>query len=177
MAQLIVQKLCPRSPVQRLNINGEDVKIAAIVDRIETIARILNNRHYPICVLFDRERRAKTCDQIYVEVECELASRGLNPEQFRVGICDRTIENWILADRSLLLNAYNFTGSAAFEGTQGKPTLKRICERVEQYRETTVGVRLFTSANPQVMYDNSPSFQRFVSRIDFQCSWSERIER
>jgi hypothetical protein len=175
--QMIVQRLCPGKPVQRLQVNGDDVEISAIVDRIETIYRILNNRYYPICVIFDRERRQDTCDTILTHVASELEKRGLDLSQFRIGVCDRTIENWILADEALLRHIYGYDGTVVFEGTQGKSALKRICEGVERYRETTVGVRLFLSADVQAIYDVSPSFRYFVHAVDFECGWMDRIVR
>src|ERR1700692_1702768 len=102
MEQLIIQKLCPGKPVQRLEINGDQVQISAIVDRIEIIYRILNNRFFPVCVVFDREGRQATCDEILAEVVTEMVARKLDIDQFRIGICDRMIENWILADDALL---------------------------------------------------------------------------
>jgi len=171
MEQLIIKKLCPGVPVQRLEVNGDDTEIQAIVDRIVSIFRILNNRFYPICVVFDREGRDMTCDQLIEEVKTQLVARGLDIRQFRIGICDRMIENWLLADSALLARYYDYGANVVFEGTNGKSSLRRICERVERYRETTVGVRLFLELNVQTVYAQSPSFRTFVDQIDFNCQW------
>jgi hypothetical protein len=171
MEQLIVQKLCPRIPVQRLEINGDDAEIAAIVDRIESIFRILNNRFYPVCVVFDREGRQEDSMAIVAAVEAELVARQLDASQFRIAVCDRMIENWILADKDLLAKRYNHAENICCEGLNGKGVLRKICEGVERYRETTVGVRLFQSASVRAMYEGSASFKQFVDKIDFECWW------
>ncbi len=176
MEQLVVQKLCPDTPVQRLEANGDQTEISAIVDRIEAIYRILNNRFYPICVVFDREGRDETCDQIKVAVEVELVARNLDVGQFRIGVCDRMIENWLLADFDLLNRRYSYTANVEFEGTNGKASLSRICDKVERYRETTVGVKLALEMNVGVVYQNSPSFRALVDQVDFECRWLRSLQ-
>lgn len=175
MEQLIIKRLCPSVPIQRLEVNGTDVAISAIVDRVASIARLLNNRNFPICLIFDREGRSQTPDEIVSEVQTELAKRGLDVAQFRIGVCDRMIENWILADSELILREYGHALNASYEGVRGKGVLKRICEATEYYRETTVGVRLFCAANVKAMYSGSSSFKRFIDAIDFECRWSASL--
>jgi hypothetical protein len=170
MEQLILQRVCDGVPIQRLNCNSDDTEIAAIVKRISAISRILNNRFYPICVLIDREGRAESAAKIIADIEAGLTAEGLDPLQYRVGVCDRMIENWILADSDLIQTTFGVRLDR-FEGENGKGLLRREVEKSQPYRETTIGVDLFCRCNVTLLYERSDSFRVFVDKIDFDCRW------
>ena len=61
MEKKILQSVCPGVPIRRIECNGEDVAMSVMAKFIETHIRLLNNRYYPIVIIFDREGRESTC--------------------------------------------------------------------------------------------------------------------
>lgn len=136
MEQKILQSICPGVPIQRIGCNGTDVPMAVMADFIETLIRLLNNRNHPIIIIFDRERREATCDALVAELSAELERRELNVD-FRIGIPDQMIENWILADFKMLANEYGATPTALnYEGVPGKGRLAALLKDGRRYQET-----------------------------------------
>src|SRR5690348_2601584 len=97
MEQRIIARLCPDRPVRRIECNGHDVALEAIVDRVDLHIRDLNNRYHPIIILIDRETRRSSCEEILSEMRTLLDAKG-HANQCVIGVVDRCIENWILAD-------------------------------------------------------------------------------
>jgi hypothetical protein len=176
MEQRIISRLCQGKIVQRLNCNGTDTPIEVIVDRIEFHIRILNNRCSPIVVLIDREKRPATCEQIIQQISEKLDERGYGG-QYVVGVADRCIENWILADWNNVAERFKEHGikpiddCSKFEETQGKTELKRLLPRELLYNEPTWGKDMFLSCRPEKIYENSASFRAFVDKLSMQCPW------
>ena len=181
MEQRIIGHICPGKTVQRLNCNGIDTPLEVIVNRIEFHIRLLNNRHSPIVVVIDRERRTKTCEQISGEISDLLSGRGYTG-QFVVGVVDRCIENWILADWSSVANRFKQYGirtapkGANFEGKQGKSELKKLLPRDLLYNEPTWGKDMFLSCRPERIYQKSASFRAFVDQLNLHCPWLSRLD-
>lgn len=98
MEQKIAQRLCAGCPVRILNINGRDVQIHAIAKQVATQFRLLNNRYYPVVILIDREERDVSADDLAKALVNEAERQGVPRDQLIVGVADRMIENWILAD-------------------------------------------------------------------------------
>jgi hypothetical protein len=96
--KLIIEKLCPKKPIRRTDLNGRNVTIKAIVEKIASIIRLLNNKYYPIVIIVDKEERDIGFQEMCEEIETGLSSAGIDPQQIIVGVADRMLENWILAD-------------------------------------------------------------------------------
>jgi hypothetical protein len=134
MEQRIIGHICRAKTVQRLNCNGTDTPLEVIVNRIEFHIRILNNRYSPIIVLIDREKRSETCEEIVAEMSRLINDRGYG-DQLVLGVVDRCIENWILADWNSVVEQFKEYGiltapeRAQFEGKQGKTELKKLLPR------------------------------------------------
>ena len=125
------------------------------------IIRILNNRNYPIVILTDREKRSddfvKFADDLKTEIVSELAKKGISLD-IRVGVADRMIENWILADADVLGNPPQLPTKT--DGLVGKSWMKNIQPR---YSETTDGPSLFLKADAQKIYAQSPIFRHLLT--------------
>jgi hypothetical protein len=163
MEQRILQHICQGKPVQRLNCNGKDVSLHAIVDRIEFHIRLLNNRYRPIVILIDRERRRSTSREIATKMNSLLNERGF-AGQFVLGVVDRCIENWILADWESVVvrfDEYAIRRSerkTPFESTQGKSELKRLLPRDLLYNEPTWGKDMFLRVVRREFTKTVPAF-------------------
>jgi hypothetical protein len=128
MEQRIIARLCPNKPVRRIEYNGRDVELEAIVERLDLHIQNLNNRFHPIIILIDRETRSMSSDQIVIDISQRLDERG-HRNQYVVGVVDRCIENWILADWDNVARKQGFPAQrvpASCEGIQGKAELKRL---------------------------------------------------
>jgi hypothetical protein len=176
MEQRIIGQICRGKTVQRLNCNGTNTPLEVIVNRIEFHIRILNNRYSPIIVLIDREKRRRTCEEIAVEMSRLLSGRGYGG-QLVLGVVDRCIENWILADWSSVVEHFKEyrivtrSEGALFEGTQGKTELKKLLPRELLYNEPTWGKDMFLCCRPDRIYENSASFRTFVDQLNLPCPW------
>jgi hypothetical protein len=176
MEKLILENLCPDTKINRINCNGNAVSIRAIAKRVSSLIRILNNIYYPIFILIDREDREQTPQQIIDALEEEIRSEGIK-DDVRIGVCDRMIENWTLADwqsfkKSIGIDKATIT-PLEIEGCNGKAKVKKF---YPNYQETTDGVSFFLNANPAVIFKNSESFRIFISKTkDINCFWSNNL--
>ncbi len=173
--QRALHKLCPGNPIRLIGCNGKTVSMLAIAKRLATQIKLLNNRHYPIIVLIDRETRNESAESLKKELHEELKKLDIHDDVL-IGICDRMIENWILADKS---NVLKYTAKKIkwkkknYEGTKGKSELKK---HFKEYHETTDGVNLLSSSNPKLLYENSLSFREFVDTIEkINCIWLQKL--
>lgn len=173
--QKIVQKLCPGSAVRMLNCNGQDVELQAAAKRIASLIRLMGNRYFPFIIVFDREERRETAEQVKALLEKSIRDEGVN-DQLVFGIPDRMIENWILADwancqtKGCLKN--RLKSECAFEGRNGKSDIRKFLPRDGRYQETIEGVDWFVTADPNTIAQYSCSFREFLVGISrLRCKW------
>lgn len=174
--QRALNQLCPGNPIRLIGCNGKTVSMSAIAKRLTTHIKLLNNRNYPIVVLIDREGRKENIEAIKTELLAELEKLNVNDE-ILLGVCDRMIENWILADKDNFkkyINRKTKLPHDNYESLRGKSAVKKV---FPNYHETTDGVDLLVSANPEEIYKNSSSFRDFVETLQLiHCSWLDGIE-
>ncbi len=119
----------------------------------------------------DLEKREITFEEMALQLRNEIENQGVNNIDFRIGVADRMIENWILADwDTLMLNLNLSEGKPEFtDGIGGKAKMKKL---IPDYGETSDGVNYFLKANSSIIYENSPSFKHFVDQLkDLKCYW------
>ncbi|MGA9048256.1 MAG: hypothetical protein WB588_04605 [Dehalococcoidia bacterium] len=173
LEQKFIQKSCPGRPVQRLECNGHNVSLSAIAERIETHCRLFNNRYYPIIVVIDREDRRETSQEISSSLHSLLEQLGI-VDTIIIGVTDRTIENWILADREIVNQCeYKVKEiTISYEGRKGKTVIKK---HLRMYHETTDGVDLLVKCRAGHIKNNSPSFAEFYDQLPINsCPWLNR---
>jgi hypothetical protein len=179
MEQLLVQRLCPGTPVQIINCNGDNVSLHAIGKKIASLARLLDKRgHRPIVIVFDREKRSETTKTIKQQLVTLLQKDGVTAPVI-LGVPDRMIENWILADLDnfcRLAGVNNTSLSRDFEGTCGEAKLKKLLPKGFTYVKTIHGVEWFQTSDPDSISKNSLSFREFAEALTaVKCRWlSER---
>ena len=174
MEMKFLQSICKGHPITRLNINGKDVRISAIAQRVATQSRLLKTCS-PIVIFFDREDRKEPADKLTEEFVRELANAGVEADTI-VGVSDRMIENWVLADFEVFSEHYGLSGEPEknFEGTDGKSEIRKLLPANRTYEETSDGVSILKRCRPSIMADGSPSFDAFRKRLDIDCWWLER---
>jgi hypothetical protein len=181
MEQLIIQQICPGSPVRMINCNGDGVAIEAIARRVASLGRMLRGKVRIFVVIFDREGRTLSSEEIALRFLELLKAEGFN-ENVVVGIPDRMIENWILADyKSFCRNAkIEFNGETAkrsFDGCAGEAQIKKLLPKGVSYVKTLHGVEWFIKSRSEVISNTSPSFRSFADRLtSLKCNWLQDRE-
>ena len=158
----IVQAICPGQPVKRTDLNGKFVTINAIAKKIASQIRLLGNRYYPIVILVDKEERNIGFQEMANQLKDSLIKEGINNQDLRIGIADRMIENWIIADWETL-NDNIESKPKTTDGINGTASIKKT---KKSYDKTTDGVAYFKSARKEVIYQNSPSYKYFIDLLD-----------
>lgn len=174
LEQKVVQRICPDSVVRRLQCNGDNVALDAIAKRVTSHCRLLGGKHYPLLVVIDREERQQSAEAISAELLALIKAEGIT-DIVVIGVADRNIENWIIADTEMLMTAnpgISPSWGSVTDGFDGKAQLKRV---LGAYHETTTGVNLLLNCRPSTMKEASPSFNNFLQQITLaQCHWLHR---
>lgn len=157
--KLIIQRICPGSPINRTDLNGKTVSIDAMTKKIASLIRLFGNRYYPIIILIDKEQRKQPFDIIAKELEIKLIAEGVK-DNCLIGVADRMLENWIIADWDCL--QVDEKKPTKTEGSNGASHIKKV---KGVYNKTTDGVELFLAANPETIYEKSESFKYFVDKL------------
>ncbi|MDA8089573.1 MAG: DUF4276 family protein [Nitrospiraceae bacterium] len=172
--QKIIQQICPNSPVRMLNCNGKDVALPAAAERIASLIRLMGNKYYPYIIVFDRESRVASASQIKESLEKLIRSEGIS-DDLVIGVPDRMIENWILADWDNVKSKGKLKSSKILpicEGRNGKGLIKRLLPNDGKYQETIQGVDWFLGINVKIAFEKSPSFREFSGTLrKVGCKW------
>lgn len=168
----IIQSLCPGMPVRRTDLNGKNVSLEAMSKRIASLIRLLNNRNYPIIILVDKEDRNIPNEFMCEELRRLITEQGVNDLELKIGVADRMIENWIIADWEKI--SLNITKPEITDGLRGSSKLREL---LGSYGKTTDGVEMFLNATPQRIYQNSPSYRFFIDQLkDVDCWYINQIQ-
>ena len=159
--QCFISQICPGRPIQRTNLNGKNVTIPAIAKKVASMIRLFGNRHYPIIVLIDKEDRESSIEDICDELHLQLEGEGITNQDIRIGVADRMIENWIVADYQLVGNIQDKPEET--DGLRGASVIKK---NAGSYNKVIDGVKLLSSIDKTIVYQSSPSFRHFVDKLD-----------
>jgi hypothetical protein len=174
LEQKFIQNTCPRSCVQKINCNGDDVSIASIAKRVGTLGRLLHKRCSCLVVIFDRENRSESVVEIEDILRQALKSEDIDVPIY-IGIPDRQIENWILSDIDMFLElseAHPDQPTTLFEGMNGKSIVKKSLGSGRSYVGPLDGVNWLRGCRPSIMKQNSASFRRFIESLEgIPCWW------
>ena len=176
--QMIIRELCPGQPVQKLGVNGKYVSYEKIASVIDIKMTSIGNSYYPFVVLFDRENRNDSSDEI-IESICNKLEKFRSRDfvaSMIFGVPDRKIESWLLP---FIDNYGNFTDSpiGEYEGKNCLGELRnRFSGRVNKYKKTEQGVSYFTQIKPRELAKVSPSFKKFYDSVtEIPCRWLQNI--
>ncbi len=166
--KILLERLCPNKPVKRTDCNGKDVKLSVMAERIASHIRLLGNRHYPIIILVDKEERVITHEKMAEELRLEIEKQGIKNHDLRIGVADRMIENWILADWEKLFGSLQDKPQLT-DGCNGSAMIKK---RIGHYDKVKDGVAYFLAARQDILYENSPSYRYFIDQLgDLVCNY------
>jgi hypothetical protein len=174
MEKLVVEALCPGSAVRTINCNGDEVSLEAIAKRVGSLARLVQKRFSPVVVVVDREARQDPSAKIKRDLSALLIREDINVP-IVIGIPDRMIENWILADFEAIARCVKVKTKVSgqeFEGTSGEVKLKQLLPEDLTYVKTIHGVEWFQKCDAETIRQHSPSFRDFINAMtDVKCPW------
>jgi hypothetical protein len=159
----------PKVLVQRFLPNGDDVALDLIVEAITDQLEIIDKSVERVVILLDRERRAQPALSVVAYIRSKLINHN-SKRAYYIGVTDREVENWILADTKLLTDRYNLDAySYCGDGRGGKGRLSEITGGDLAPRDKA---RLLKAVSPSNVGNASLSLAKFVEQIDFPWFWA-----
>jgi hypothetical protein len=155
--------------VQRPFPNGKDVAIDVIVESIVDALETVGGSIKKVVVLLDRERREASAAEIAGRIISELTHKCPSRKIY-VGVSDRQIENWILADEIYIRRRFNTEFRYAGDGFPAKAVLEDLCGRVLKGPRDKANMLKECSALRGS--ERSESLRMFRNLIDFDWSWA-----
>jgi hypothetical protein len=169
----IIQNICPGRPIRRTDLNGKDVTLEAMAKKIASLIRLLNNRHYPIVILVDKENRAMSYLKMTQMLASLIEKEGIKDQDLRIGVADRMLENWIIADWESICGEHKRP-----DVTDSINACSKLREIIGSYGKTTDCVDMFLNADISKVYRTSPSFKSFADKLtDLECEFIDKIEK
>ncbi len=172
MEQRIVQRLCPGAPVVRLGANGDGVAIEKIADRIYFHAKLMFRRVRFVHVVFDRENRDMSCEEIRNGIYKCLRFRTVDVNCIRISVADRNFEAWMapFLNQKAVFCTTPVNDNA--EGRNGKAIVSKIFKlNGKSYNETIDGVKAFCTLVPKEICEVSVSFRDLFNEVSEDCWW------
>jgi len=164
-----VQAAYGNAIVQRPFANGDSVSLdliaEAIIEHLDTVSGSISK----VLILLDREGRdvsaADMRESLRTRIQPHCGKRSIY-----IGVSDRQVENWILADVDHVrkrFNApdFNYLG----DGSPGKNALKRLAGGDASFRDKADWLKCSTASAARV---NSGSLDEFLQQIDFLWPWA-----
>jgi hypothetical protein len=153
------ENACVHARIRFIGLNGDAVAVKAVVDRIVATYRTLREPCGPIVVIFDREGRHASSEEIAKEAADLLLAEGITAI---VGVPDRSIETWMLYDPDVVPGIDN-----PKDGIKGAGTLK---EKLGAYSKATDGPKLLKKCRSSRLRA-SPSFRALADALDWMNCW------
>jgi len=176
MESTLIQQLCPNAPVIRIG-NGDAMTMTAMAKHAAKLIPLMKHAR-PCVIIFDRENRPSSCEDLKQELYKNLKEQNISHEVI-ICVCDRTIENWILLSWDEIKNKNPNLGLSALnfnpKGKHGKKTLKALLPKGVIYHEITMGVRMLRQINVKKVYENCDQFKTLADSIGIQCRFLNPI--
>lgn len=166
------------SVVRKVPSNGDDVSMECLAKMVKAIVQV-GNEPSSLFIVLDREHRHASSEELENDLGMRLQTMGL-AGNLHVHFADRMIENWILADQSVL-NANQLEvklGSGGTEGIGGKSKLKEAYKKKGlSYNERLDGSKLLSQCSAKTLATNSSSFKRLSESLTAEkisCNWAKK---
>lgn len=163
--QRFIQIVCRDSPVKTINCNGSAVQAGAIAKRAASLIRLWGGRYFPIIILVDREDRVEAAEVFRTSLENAIRAEGV-ADQLVVGVADRMIENWMLANADL------WTTAAPPDSVDGFSGSSRLRKLMPAYDKAAHGPDLLSRTRCSELRKRSASFRSLYERLStLRCRW------
>ena len=173
MEQDFIKRVCPKSKVRRIELNGKHVSSSDMADRIYALISPLAHRCHNFIILFDLEKR-KVKHNLFIDMmRSELTARIGCEVDFIVGVADYKIENWILASPTAIRRYFDIDWEHQnYDGVSAdKIFLKEIGKKIDKRIE---GPKLLELCLCSEIQEVSPSARDFFQSIEVDCWWLNR---
>lgn len=151
--------------------NGKSVPLATIVEEIIDQLELFGGEDVDFFVVFDREGRKESAQEIVKFILDGIEAAGVM-RSVVVGVPDREIENWILAETekmsSMLGADYRYPGESTF----GKVHFERLL--VDEFHSPTSKAKLLKSCVASNILSESVSFKDFHDLYTGDWHWMVR---
>lgn len=166
--QKFIQSICKDRPVKIINCNGEKVSVEAIARRAASLIRLWGGRCFPVVILVDRESRNRSASGFCEDLLNAIRAEGIRDEII-VGVADRMIENWMIADPLL------WPGADNIEDVDGHHGLSLVRLRCQSYDKAANGHDLLRRSRASEIARRSASFRSLFDQLGrFKCAWLRR---
>ena len=163
----IVKKLCGNCPIPKIG-NGDDFQLSTIADKICDHIKSFGTRYYPIFVIFDREQRVESVDDIVSTIR-DILNKNQVTDEVVIGIPDRSLESWIMPfideEGSFIPDPIKNCDGEKWKNNLNSKILrgnKKGKNEFRAYHETGSGVDMFIKyVKPEKLAEVSPSFKKF----------------
>ena len=149
--------------------NGRTVDPGVIVDAVLDALELVSGSVTKVLILFDREGRAETAEALAAEVRDGVAAR-CGDRVLYVGVSDRQIENWVVADEAEMQLRFNAGYEYGGDGCSGKVVLRDLNGGVSLGPKDTAELLKACSASCAAV--KSVSLASFLRQIDFDWNWA-----
>lgn len=156
--------------VTRAIPNGRTVAIDVIVEAIVDAIEVLGGSISKVLILLDREDREMSAIDMAAAIRAGILQKCTGRTLY-IGVTDRQIENWIIADEKKMRSLFDSTFQYAGDGTFGKGTLQSLSDGV--YRAPGDNALLLKSCSATQGALKSPSLAGLISSIDFDWPWAK----
>jgi hypothetical protein len=166
--QRFIQRICPNRPVRVTGLNGKSVRTDALAKRLASLIRLWNGRYYPIVIVVDRECREEAAADFGASLQSCLRVEGVT-DQIVVGVADRMIENWMIADPAVW-PAHQLPDHV--DGCSGVNVVKGY---MSSYDKAASGPVLLYRSRASEIKQRSPSFAALAEQLEgVDCHWLGR---
>jgi hypothetical protein len=150
--------------------NGETVPVEQIIEAILDAMDVIGGNISKILILLDREQREMEAEDFLSKIQSALELR-CGTRKLYIGVADRQIENWIVADEQEMRNRYKPDFEYQGDGCGGKAVLEKINGGVSLGPFDTALLLKSCSANRAST--RSSSLARLLKIIDFDWFWAK----
>ena len=164
--QRFIQLVCKNVSVKLTNLNGKSVETSALAKRIASLIRIWKGRYHPIVIVVDREKRNEAAEAFAADLLEKIKAENITDEII-VGVADRMIENWMIADPALWPDK---TIPPIVDGTAGASVVKSYLNG--SYDKVANGPQLLHRSRAKEICKRSPSFAALFAQLGrLNCHW------
>jgi hypothetical protein len=155
--------------ISRAIPNGRTVPAEVIVEAIVDALELIGGQITKVLILFDREGRAATAESLAQVVREGVAAR-CGERSLYVGVADKQIENWIIADEQEMRRRYDPSFGYSGDGSGGKAILQRLTGVSLGPRDTA---QLLKACSARRASEKSASLAALIGSVDFQWQWAQ----
>jgi hypothetical protein len=150
--------------------NGEDVAVEVIVDAVTDTVETVCGHISKVLVLLDLEKRSVSAND-FLNAILSALSQNCSGRQFYIGVADRQIETWILADVHTMRQRFDPEYVYPGDGCGAKKLLHKLSEGIVRAPRDTAN--LLKSCSAERALSNSPSLRALIDQIDFEWVWAK----